>query len=369
MVYSFKSAPLWIIGVAAFVTILTIVYLEPATYIRTLRHTQPHDIVQGSSGVVDGHAAIKSLSDGPSKAIVAATTQGTNTSWMGESFPNWQHHVYSVDDPSATLQARNRGHEGSAYLTYILDHYQDESHNTLADYVVFSHNRRYEWHNDDPMYDAVSILNRLNFTRVDQEGYINLRCVWKPGCDEDVRMKPTIDFVPSPKLNNIHFSTLLGRAMTELFPNDPLPAVVRNPCCAQFAVSKARILSLPRSRYEHFRNFLYEWHFKKYLYEVSPDTIYPINVTLPIVEDVISGNLMENMWHMLFGKRADNCMTAGECYCLNFGICNLNCPEPGSCKGRYYPPPALNHQTPEGWPEKGQGTKGWPVDNWWLMDV
>lgn len=349
---------------------LTLVYLEPTSYTSPL--SRFHRTKDANAAISEGGEDNR-VSNEPTVALVAATTRAVDTSWIPEYFPEWQHHIYSVDESTATLSTRNRGREGSAYLSYILDNYADDDHNTLADYVIFSHDARYEWHNDDPMYDAVPLLRRLNLTRVDEEGYINLRCTWKPGCDGDVKIEPTTKWTKTPEAkkqnsSNIHFMTLFGRAMAELFPHTPEPDVVRNQCCAQFAVSKKRILELPRERYEQFLDFLWDWHFRKYVPEIESDTIGIYNMSDPDIENVISGNLMENMWHMLFGKRPDNCMAAGECYCKNFGLCKLDCPTAGKCKGRYWPAP-LDHKMPAGWPEEGQGEHGWPIERWWELDL
>lgn len=204
------------------------------------------------------------VEDDPSVAIIASTTRGVNTRWLQRFLPTWQHHIYTVDDPTSP-PSTPPPHKSAAYLTYILSNYQSPRKNTLPDYAIFTQGVRYNPDNDDPMYDLVPVLKHLNQTRVDEEGYLNLRCTWQPGCDGEAPIRPSTDFDPDEQLP--HFSTLFGRSLTELFPNTTLPAVVRNQCCAQFALSKARILSLPRERYETIQTFLQNWSFRGYIPE------------------------------------------------------------------------------------------------------
>lgn len=278
-------------------------------------------------------------SDALEVAIVVATTAEVDTSWIAEFFPSWYAYIYSVDDPTATLTVPNRGREGSAYLTYIIDHYgtgsdATSSINLLAKYVVFHHPDRVSWHNDDQTSDAVSVLQRVEFSRVDEDGFINLRCDPEPGCEDKEPRKPTT--VWDKDAGGIQWLTLFGRALEELKPYehgpDPnWPELVRSPCCAQFVVSRDQILKVPKARYEQFRDFLYDWHFQKYVPEFEGDIILGENITTEGSEGAIAGGLLEYMWHMIFGRPAVNCMPIGECDCRNFGICDLSCEDEGSC--------------------------------------
>jgi hypothetical protein len=54
---------------------------------------------------------------------------------------------------------------------------------------------------------------------------------------------------------------------------------------------------------------------------------------------------------VIFGKPAVHCPSAEDCYCKVFGICNLTCPNQGSCEGRYTLPPYSS--LPKGWPYVG----------------
>lgn len=103
-----------------------------------------------------GHTASSSPGS-PKIEFVVSSTKDTNTSWVADFFPSVPAHVYIADDPKAAYTVRkNIGHESSVYLTYIIDHYDK-----LPDIVVFLHGKRYQWHNEDPLYGEFTDLNHL----------------------------------------------------------------------------------------------------------------------------------------------------------------------------------------------------------------
>ena len=61
-----------------------------------------------------------------------------------------------------------------------------------------------------------------------------------------------------------------------------VPEQVGSACCAQFAVSKERVLQRPKKDYEKFR----QW------------------VTETEKSDAKSGRIMEFLWHVIFGMDA-----------------------------------------------------------------
>ena len=80
----------------------------------------------------------------------------------------------------------NKGHEAMAYLTYIIDNYA-----SLPSVMAFVHPHRSgflsAWHTDTPLHSNVDALNSLQISFVQQNGYVNLRCNWNPGCKEGHR--------------------------------------------------------------------------------------------------------------------------------------------------------------------------------------
>ncbi|KMP05232.1 hypothetical protein CIRG_04913 [Coccidioides immitis RMSCC 2394] len=266
------------------------------------------------------------------KHLVVASLKSDNTSWVGEHLPDWQAKVYVADDPKAQLTVPlNKGRESMVYLTYIIDHY-----NHLPDYMVFIHGLRYQWHNDDPIYDGVPILRNLRLPYVKSVGYAPLRCTWVPGCPAELHpLNPTEKGLPT----RVAAERAYASAFKTLLPNESVPKEVGATCSSQFAVTRERVRRRRKSDYERMRRWL-------------------MNTDL---EDEISGRIMEYAWHIIMGMSPVYCPPAGECYCITFGICKLNC-NAARCDKRYVLPTYA--QIPNGWPEHGGGENGWPTPGW-----
>ena len=201
-------------------------------------------------------------------STVVASQRGDNTTWLQELLPTWQHNIYVTDNANVTLSVpRNKGRESMVYLTYIIDNYFD-----LPDIVIFLHAERYQWHNDDPLYDNARSLSRLRLHYVRQEGYANLRCTWWLGCPHEIR---PLDSEATVITNETHADEVYAAGFRYLFPGVEVPESVGVSCCAQFAVARERILSRPREDYKRYREWLMDT-------ELSDD---------------LSGRILEYSWH------------------------------------------------------------------------
>lgn len=208
------------------------------------------------------------------KALVAASVKGNDVSWMHDFFPDWQPNIYVMNDPTANLTVKeNKGNEAAAYLTYIIDNYDN-----LPDVMVFIHALRYQWHNEDPMYDHVPVLRNLSLAHVFENGYVSLRCTWDVGCPAE--MYPVGDDAPDfdPHWPFVNMRKAYGKGFKALFPDTPLPERVGAPCCSQFAVTKASVRMRSLEDYERYRRWLWETD----------------------MESMISGRIMEYVWHSMF---------------------------------------------------------------------
>lgn len=159
---------------------------------------------------------------------------------------------------------------------YIIDHYD-----TLADddIVVFHHADRYQWHNDDPLFDGGLLLSRMRLPYVREVGYANLRCQWNLGCD-GVPMHPLEHgSEPIPEGLSVWdddlFPWLYQPAFEAMLPHDPVPSVVAAPCCGQFAVTGSRILRRSVEDYQRVRQWMLD------------STQF----------DSLTGRVMEYLWH------------------------------------------------------------------------
>ncbi|KAF2126795.1 hypothetical protein P153DRAFT_70073 [Dothidotthia symphoricarpi CBS 119687] len=253
-------------------------------------------------------------------AVVVASQASENATWLDEYFPQWEKNIYRVDDPQAPLTVpKNKGRESMVYLTYIIDHYD-----ALPDNVLFIHPNRYQWHNDDPDYDGVPMLHHFQLPYLEQEGYVNIRCVWSLGCPDEI--KPLKE--EGEHRASIHAGGYYKKAFQELFPDTQVPIRVGVSCCAQFAVTREKIRQKSRETYIRYREWL-------------------MNTELG---DAISGRVLEYSWHMIFDKEPVHCPSAEDCYCKVFGLCNLKC-NTEACEGRYMLPPFAS--LPQGWPLVG----------------
>ena len=227
------------------------------------------------------------------KTLVIPRTLKEDVSWIAENFNGDEFiraAIYTVDDANAELHPpENKGHEVMVYLTYIIDHY----HN-LSDVNIFMHSHRHSWHNNELLdHDAVQMISRLSAERVQREGYMNMRCSWEPGCPSWMHPGTVEEDI------NKQEETMLAKSWSELFPLDPIPNLLAQPCCAQFALSRDRIQALPLARFVFYR----DWLFRTSL------------------SDYISGRVWEYVWQFVFTGKAVVCPAEHICYCDGFGVC------------------------------------------------
>lgn len=226
-----------------------------------------------------------------STTLVVATVKDEDTKWIEENIPaDIATSIWVADDPSAPLHPpKNKGHEVMIYLSWIIDNYD-----SLPDIALFLHAHQHTWHNDDILgHNAVEMINRLNRARVWREGYVNMRCTWFPGCPE--WMHPGETEFNGNKMEE----GFLAKSWSELFPLDPIPAVLAQPCSAQFALSRERILAKPHAQYIWYREWLFNTK----------------------ISDSVSGRIWEYMWQFVFTGRNVFCPTEQVCYCDQYGSC------------------------------------------------
>lgn len=206
--------------------------------------------------------------------LIVASQTTDNTTWLTTAFPAWDKKIYVADSPNATLTVPvNKGSEAMTYLTYIIDHY-----NNLPAVSIFLHAQRYQWHNDDPLYDGQRMLERLQMPYVKEQGCVNLRCVWTIGCPAEIHPVQEEDHrqaVADSEFESMRAGAYYKQAFQILFPGLPVPDVVGASCCAQFAVTRDTVLKRPRSDYERYRRWLLETE----------------------LDDDLSGRVMEYPWH------------------------------------------------------------------------
>lgn len=177
------------------------------------------------------------------------------------------------------------------YLTYIIENYE-----RLPDISIFIHSDRWAWHNNELMEnDLAGMIRYLNPAKVIRDGYMNLRCHWDPGCPNWLYL------VDEALQDNIQKQEerAIAEHWHELFPMDQMPDILSQPCCAQFALSRERMLAIPKQRYM----FLKSWILRTPL------------------DDYRSGRVFEYLWQFIFTGNAEVCPAMNACYCDGYGLC------------------------------------------------
>jgi hypothetical protein len=184
------------------------------------------------------------------KELVVASMAGDDVSWLEDHFDTWKRNVYVVNNASAPLTVPiNKGREAMPFLTYIITRY-----NTLPDVSIFIHSLRYQWHNEDPMYDGLPVLKRLRLSHVQTRGFVALRCSWTMGCPAELHPLNPSTASDDRSQNERAYAA----AFSHFFPEDKVPEAVGAHCSSQFAVSRERIRARPLEFYQKVRRWILE---------------------------------------------------------------------------------------------------------------
>ncbi|KAJ6024409.1 hypothetical protein N7540_005206 [Penicillium herquei] len=299
--------------------------------------------------------------------VVSRVSADGDPSWLKALAKQYHLCVYEVDaidSSSMYLQVpANRGHEAMAYLTFIIDNYAE----IPASGAVFVHGSRWAWHNDSPDYDNAALLSILDVPRaLEQSGYYNLRCDWSTStCPPSVAAQGSLEMrlqsAVEPWSARAASDIALPRALASIFGGEEFMSkkekadlelrrtdIVRSQCCAQFVVSRERVWQHSRAEYVALRQWLLD----------GTDSRMRDGKAAP-ADDRVAGRVLSYMWHILFAKpnsdgqlnlsqlNKDACPSAAECYCRLYGRCDLQCPNPGTCRDQYRIPP--NYRLPEDW--------------------
>ena len=187
------------------------------------------------------------------KLHVVVSRYKEDTNWTKQL--NYPVFIYTKEDPTSTYNIPiNKGHEASVYLKYIIDHYD-----ALPKYVAFVHGHESDWHHKESML-------KLNNLEMPENGYINLNDGNKKTLihyDEknDIIMNDYINKLLNPTAPNKTKNYDMQQWYKEyIFPR--LGSLKQynlqntDNWCAQFIVSRERILQHPKSFYEKNYKFL-----------------------------------------------------------------------------------------------------------------
>lgn len=178
-----------------------------------------------------------------------------------------------VPEPGYLLPATNQGREAAAYLSYIVDFY-----NELPAYSIFIHSNEKHWHNDVLGVRTADSLRGLRFEAVEARGFVNLRCSSAPLCPDAWH-----PLNPAPHdLDYLYLMDIFPGIYAELFdaPAEEAPLRIGSLCCGQFVVTRAKILERPRDDYLR----ILQW-----------------TATTNVADSFGVGFLLEKIWHIIFG--------------------------------------------------------------------
>jgi hypothetical protein len=291
--------------------------------------------------------------------IVSHVAADGDTAWLERLSSKYHLCIYEVDAPADAIVKHlrvpaNRGHESITYLTFLIDNYASIPQAG----AVFVHGNRFQWHNDDPLYDNAASLAALNIpSALAATGYHNLRCDWSAGtCPKDSgppqgSLETSFNSFLQPWSARSASDAAMPRAFAVLFGGDEYlehgkkkglklgrSHPLRAQCCAQFVVSKESIHRHSREEYVALRQWLLD-------YNAAPR------------DDRIAGRVLSYIWHILFIPQHDGpvdldtlnkqaCPSASDCYCKLYGKCDLNC-NARYCVGQYRVP--YNMRLPDNW--------------------
>ena len=183
----------------------------------------------------------------------------------------------------------NKGNEAMAYLSFIIDHYDD-----LPDRMLFLHGHYKSWH--QPHIDGL-----LSHLRWEFEGYHNLKCITEAKLDM-ATCKPGVNPLTSPKTST-GVPGFVDYWKSVMAPNGfgAMPKWVAAPCCAQFIVSKTVVLKNDRKIYSAIRDWI---------------------IQLSQNDSSLAGFVLEQSWHIIFTRKHVLCPPSKSCYCTLYGLCD-----------------------------------------------
>lgn len=230
----------------------------------------------------------------PSVNLVVAATTKEDYSWVNKELkvPGMVVLPYIADNTSAPHHAQvNKGHEAMMYHQYFYDYYDN-----LPDISILIHSQARSWHVEALLDQSmVFSLNHIDLREVQRRGFLNLRVTWGFGCQTGA--------INTTRVNEESGSLPEQKEMQEAFRANfniyDIPEILATPCCSQIAVTKERILSVPKEQYKHHIDWLMH----------TP------------LQDSISGRTWEHMWQYLFLGKAIDCPIEHRAYCRLYHIC------------------------------------------------
>ena len=168
----------------------------------------------------------------------------------------------------------NKGNEVTAYLKFIIQNYDN-----LPNHVAFIHGHERAWHQHKNLFDVI------NCVKYREHGFVSLNNYFI----DDRKIESNVIMKKLHQIWDKEFRPYLKR--------DP-PTYLCHDCCAQFIVSKERILKNSREAYQAWYDLV--------INDSTNDNSYEM------------GRIFEYIWHIIFGE--PDVVTQEE-YQVMFGEC------------------------------------------------
>jgi hypothetical protein len=169
------------------------------------------------------------------------------------------HPTYTGINVDEKLRASvNMGKEAAAYIRYIIEYYND-----LPLHMAFIHGHEFAYHQNFPgtLFDAVARA------KINEYHFISMNMTRKAPANAD--------WIDASNIWEEHFKPFTNRSIFE--PSAPIIEI-----CAQFIVSREKVLSIPLEGWRHWLEML----------EGKVETLQWYNL-MPV--------LFEWVWHIIFG--------------------------------------------------------------------
>lgn len=243
--------------------------------------------------------AVSHKISGGDKHLVIASYRSQDVSWIKEIPSDWTIKRYILDEPGVHPDGglsvpRNFGREAMAYLTYIIDHYEN-----LPMYAAFIHGHYRAWHQQAPISAKV---RALNLTALSQENYVSFRCEDSMGCER----RPFIDTETVKWEGERH----IRQFWHYMLPNSELPRNLSYKCCGQHAVTAAAIRTRSKDDWIRIRApLLHETRDLEANEEWARD---------PPLNEYLIGSWYEKLWHVILGAGSEYCPSLEHCRQVHF---------------------------------------------------
>jgi hypothetical protein len=193
------------------------------------------------------------------KLVIVVSKYNEDTGWLSKL-----RHPYVVytktDDTSKYNVHKNKGNEASAYLKYILDHWD-----SLPEHVAFIHAHESDWHHKKSMADKLNSMHvHGDYTNLNDTDCVT-NIVKYDGRKIQIFFNDENTLSNEPESVFEHMKTWYVDTMEPHFGKLREGTLVTDRCCAQFIVSRKAIRRLPREFYERHYNWLMTTELENYV--------------------------------------------------------------------------------------------------------